>query len=229
MFKNKDLYNKLNWLNKVFYENQKRVNRLLIDYSINNPELKIKSFTEDINNIKEKLRLIDQRLSLIEDSQNTSIDTNEENNDFLKYRSLTKKHKGNLEGFFSSMINYNTHKLKYGHIEINPFRKKELIDRIKKGFELMKKKIPNDLDFYLGFDKKLNGFFYIGEIEGMIEMVDNNEDYHLYYRFDDESIYEDYYSSDSEDILQFICWLFSLKIAEILSSRKELINYQLPS
>ena len=39
-----------------------------------------------------------------------------------------------------------------------PFRKKELVDRIKKGFDLIKKKIPNDLDFYLGFDKNLNGF-----------------------------------------------------------------------
>ena len=38
---------------------------------------------------------------------------------------------------------------------INPFKKKELADRIKKGFDLIKKKIPNDLDFYLGFDKNL--------------------------------------------------------------------------
>ena len=46
MFNNKDLYNKVNWLNKLFFENQKRINRLLIDYSFNNPELKIKIFTE---------------------------------------------------------------------------------------------------------------------------------------------------------------------------------------
>ena len=98
MFNNKDLYNKVNWLNKLFFENQ-RINRLLIDYSFYNPELKIKSFTEDINNIKEKLRLIEQRLLLIEDSQNTSIETNEENNDTLKYMILAKEHKGDLEGF----------------------------------------------------------------------------------------------------------------------------------
>ena len=61
----------------------------------------------------------------------------------------------------------------------------------------------------------------------MIEVVDNTEDYHLYYRFDDESSYEDYYSSESEDILQFICWLFSLKIAENISSKNQSINYLL--
>ena len=153
---------------------------------------------------------------MIEDSQNTSIETNEENNDTLQFMILAKKHKGDLEGFFTSMIDYNTHKLNSDHIEINPFRKKELVDRIKKGFVFIKNKIPNDLDFSLGFDKNLNGFFSIGEIEGVIEVVDNNQDYHLYYRFDHESSYEDYYSSESEDTFQFICWLFS-KIAENIS------------
>ena len=43
MFNNKDLYNG-NWLNKLFFENQKRINRLLIDYSFYNPELKKKKF-----------------------------------------------------------------------------------------------------------------------------------------------------------------------------------------
>ena len=123
------------------------------------------------------------------------------------------------------MINYNTHKLNSDRIEINPF-KKRIGEWDKKGFDFIKNKIPNDLDFCLGFDKNLNGFFSIGEIEGMIEVVDNTEDYHLYYRFDDESSYEDYYLVNQK-IYFNSCWLFSLKIAENISSKNQSINYLL--